>query len=178
MSIMFVKPEDNIKHLGLQEGMKVADLGAGTGFYAKAISDKVGKIGKVYAVEVRKDMVKKLESELKEQDIKNVECIWGDIEILGGTKLSDESMDAVVVSNVLFQANDRLGLIDEAKRILKKGGKLLVVDWKESYEGLGPAPHHVVTEKVAEDLIVKRGFKLLERISSPYHHYGIIFKHE
>ena len=94
MSIMFVKPEDNIKHLGLQEGMKVADLGAGTGFYAKAISDKVGKIGKVYAVEVRKDMVKKLESELKEQDIKNVECIWGDIEILGGTKLSDESMDA------------------------------------------------------------------------------------
>ncbi len=175
---MFVKPEENIAHLGLHEGMRVADLGAGTGFYTKAISEKVGKLGKVYAIEVRKDMVKKLESELKELNISNAECIWGDIEILGGTKLSDESMDVVIISNVLFQANDKLGLIDEAKRILKKGGKLLMVDWKDSYEGLGPAKHHVVTEKIAQELLIKRGFKVLKNISSPYHHYGIIFTHE
>ena len=175
---MFVKPEQNVASLMLMEGMHVADLGAGTGFYTKALSSRVGENGLVYAVEVRKDMVKKLESELKELDIKNVHCVWGDIEVKGGTKIKDESMDAVVISNVLFQANDKLGLIDESRRILKKGGKLLVVDWKDSYEGMGPAPHHVVTEKSALELFSKRGFKLLETISAPYHHYGIIFKHE
>ncbi len=175
---MFVKPEENVASLMLMEGMKVADLGAGTGFYTRAASTRVGNTGKVYAIEVQKDMVKKLESDLKEWGIKNVECIWGDIETVGGTKIADQSMDAVIISNVLFQAGDKLGLIDEAKRILKKGGKILVVDWKDSYEGLGPAPHHVVKEEVATELFSKRGFKLLEKISAPYHHYGIIFTYE
>lgn len=175
---MFSNPEQNIASLSLQEGMRVADLGAGTGFYSIAASKRVGHTGKVYAVEVQKEMVKKLESELKEKGIKNVDCIWGDIEKSGGTKIADESIDAVVLSNILFQVSDKLGLIDEAKRILKKGGKVLLIDWMESYGGMGPAPHHVVTEKVAQELFHKRGFKTLENISSSDHHYGIIFTHE
>ncbi len=175
---MFVKPEQNIAVLGLREGMRVADLGAGTGFYSRAASEKVGATGKVYAVEVVKDMVKKLESDIKEWGLKNVECIWGDIEVVGGTKIADGNIDVVIISNILFQVSDKLGLIDEAKRILKRGGKALVVDWKESYNGLGPAPAHVVTEKIAKDLFIQRGFKFEESISAPYHHYGIIFRHE
>ena len=112
---MFTKPEQNILHLGLKEGMRVADFGAGTGFYSRAASERVGYTGKVYAIEVQKDLVKKLESEVKHWGLSNVDCIWGDIERRGGTKISDQSMDAVIVSNVLFQAEDKLGLIDEAR---------------------------------------------------------------
>jgi ubiquinone/menaquinone biosynthesis C-methylase UbiE len=175
---MFTNPEQNILHLGLTEGMRVADFGAGTGFYSKACSAKVGYSGKVYAIEVQKDLVKKLESDLKHWGISNVECIWGDIERRGGTKISDRSMDAVIVSNVLFQAEDKLGLVDEAKRILKKGGKVLLIDWNGSFGGMGPAPEHVVTENTARELFEKRGFKFDEKISASEHHYGIIFKYE
>lgn len=175
---MFANPEQNIAQLGLREGMRVADLGSGTGFYVKIASQRVGHTGKVYAIEVQKDLIKKLESELKEKGITNVDCIWGDIERTSGTKIADASLDAVIISNVLFQASDKLGLIDESLRILKKGGKALVVDWKESFGGMGPSPHHVVTEATAIELFTKRGFKLLEKISSTPHHYGIIFIHE
>jgi len=175
---MFTNPEQNILHLGLTEGMRVADFGAGTGFYSKACSPRVGYSGKVYAVEVQKDLVKKLESEIKHWGLSNIDCIWGDIERLGGTKISDNSMDVVIISNVLFQAEDKLGLIDETRRVLKKGGKVLLVDWSNSFGGMGPTPESVVTESMAKELFEKRGFKVEENISTSPHHYGIIFTHE
>lgn len=175
---MFTNPEQIILQLGLQEGMRVADFGAGTGFYSKAASPRVGYTGKVYAIEVQKNLIKKLESELRHWGISNVECIWGDIEKRGGVKISDHSMDAVIISNVLFQAEDKIGLIEEAKRVLKKDGKVLLIDWSESFGGMGPAPKHVVTKDTAKELFEKRGFKFLENISTSVHHYGIIFKYE
>jgi len=175
---MFTNPEQNILHLGLTEGMRVADFGAGTGFYSRACSAKVGYTGKVYAIEVQKDLVKKLESDIKHWGITNIDCIWGDIEKRGGTKISDHSMDAVIVSNVLFQAEDKLGLIDEAGRVLKKGGKVLLIDWNGSFGGMGPTLESVVTESMAKELFEKRGFKFEESISTSMHHYGIIFKYE
>jgi ubiquinone/menaquinone biosynthesis C-methylase UbiE len=175
---MFTKPEQNILHLGLTEGMRVADFGAGTGFYSKAVSEKVGYTGKVYAIEVQKDLVKKLESDIKHWGISNIDCIWGDIEKRGGTKISDSSIDVVIVSNILFQVEDKLGLIDEAKRVLKKGGKVLLIDWSESFGGMGPAPQSVMTERMAKELFEKRGFKFTENISTSMHHYGIIFTYE
>lgn len=175
---MFTKPEKNILHLGLKEGMRVADFGAGTGFYAKAISPRIGHTGKVYAIDVQKDLIKKLESEIKSEGYHNIECIWGDIERRGGTKLSDSSMDIVIVSNVLFQVEDRLGVIDEIKRILKKKGKVLLVDWNGSFGSAERAPRHIVSEGMAREMFESRGFHLEESISISEHHYGIIFIYE
>ena len=175
---MFTKPEHNILHLGLREGMRVADFGAGIGFYAKACSARVGHSGKVYAIEVQKDLVKKFEADVKQLGIHNIECIWGDIERRGGTKLSDGSMDVVIVSNVLFQVEDKLGIIDEAKRVLRKRGKVLLVDWADSFKGMGPSKENIVSETTAKDLFEKRGFKFEEKISTTEHHYGIIFIYE
>lgn len=171
---MFSNPEKNVAELDLREGMQVADFGAGVGFYAKALSKKVGENGKVYAIEVQKDFVKKLESELKNWKISNVECIWGDIETVGGTKIKDQSIDAVVVSNVLFQVEDKLGLIDEVKRVLKSNGRVLLIDWSDSFSGMGPSFEHVIRRDDALMLFKERGFKLLKDISVSDHHYGII----
>lgn len=175
---MFTNPEQNILHLGLTEGMRLADFGAGSGFYSKACSERVGYSGKVYAIEVQKDLVKKLESEIRDWGITNIDCIWGDIEKIGGTKISDHSMDAVIISNVLFQAEDKFGLIDEAKRVLKKGGSVLLIDWNESFGGMGPTSESVITKSMAKELFEKRGFNFIENISTSAHHYGIIFKYE
>lgn len=175
---MFSNPEQNVAQLSLLDGMVVADFGAGSGAYSRACSNKVGYNGKVYAIEVQKELVKKLESEMKHWGISNVECIWGDIEKKNGTKLADHTVDAVIISNVLFQAEDKLGMIDEAKRILKKNGKVLLIDWSDSFGGMGPDPDHVITETGATDLFNKRGFKFDSKITAGVHHYGIIFSYE
>jgi ubiquinone/menaquinone biosynthesis C-methylase UbiE len=175
---MFSNPEQNVAQLGLREGMRVADFGAGTGAYSLASGHKVGHTGHVYSIEVQKDLVKKLESEIKGWGVSNVDCIWGNIEKKHGTKIADKSMDAVIIANVLFQAEDKLGLIDEAQRILKNNGKVLMIDWTSSFGGMGPSIENVVSEEMAMDLFLKRGFKFFERITTNPHHYGIIFTHE
>ena len=172
---MFSNGEQNVARLGLKEGMLVADLGTGTGFYARAAGNHVGHTGKVYAVEVQKDLVKKLQDELQREGISNVECIWGDIERKGGTKIAEKTMDAVIASNVLFQVEDKIGFINEIKRILKPKGQVLIIDWTESFGGMGPHPDKVITENKALELFTSRGFKKVENISTLTHHYGIIF---
>lgn len=175
---MFTNPEQNILNLGLKEGMRVADFGAGSGFYSRAASNLVGYSGKVYAIEVQKDLVKKLESDLKHWGISNVDCVWGDIERKGGTKIADNSLDAIIISNVLFQAEDKVGLIEEAKRILKKGGEILFIDWNESFGGISPKNEMLITPSIAKELFTKRGFVFVRDITTSPHHYGIIFKYE
>lgn len=175
---MFSNPDQNIAQLGLREGMRVADFGSGSGAYALALGKRVGHTGHVYAIEVQKDLVKKLESEIKESKVRNVECIWGNIEKLHGTKIADHSMDAVIIANVLFQAEDKLGVIDEARRILKKDGKILLIDWLSSFSGMGPSSDHIMEPSLVIELFTKRKFKFLEKINTNPHHYGIIFIHE
>ena len=175
---MFSNPVKNLATLGLREGMVVADFGCGSGFYVKEASKRVGHTGHVYAIEVQKDLVKKLENELRREKILNTTCIWGDVENNHGTKLKSHSVDAVIVSNILLQVEDKLGLIDEAARILKKEGKLLFVDWSENMPAMHKRLHHKLSGDEVKDLFIKRGFRFLEKITDSSHHYGIIFIYE
>ena len=175
---MFLKPEKNITLLKLQEGMSVADFGSGTGFYTMEAAKKVGTTGHVYSIEIQKDILKKLEDEIKDSGFSNIECIWGNVEKNNGTKLASNSMDAVIISNVLFQNEDRLGVIDEAKRILKKDGKILFVDLSQPLGGSDKKSNYIISPQEAENLFSRRGFKIIEKIITSPHHYVIIFQYE
>lgn len=154
----------------------VADFGAGSGFMAREISSIV-TAGNVFAIEINRDMVARIIHEIADKQIKNLQPLWGDIEIPGGSKLADASVDMVVMSNILFQLDDKVGCIREATRVLKPGGRVLIVDWTESFGGLGPAPHHVFEQKMAEELLAKNGFtKLSDSLPAGEHHYAILFK--
>jgi len=170
----FSDPQKNIEQFSLIEGMRVADLGAGSGAYTLAAARQVGTSGKVYAIEVQKDLLSSLKNNAQKQGLLNVDVIWGDIERTGATKLKEQSVDATIVSNVLFQAEDKKGLIAEVKRILKPKGKVLVVDWQESYGGMGPHPDHVVHESGAKKMFEEGGFSIERHISAGPHHYGFI----
>lgn len=172
----FSAPRENILQLGLREGMKVADLGAGAGHYAHAAAAIVGREGKVYAVEIREEMHKHILESVHHKHRSVIEPVWGDIEKSGGTGLKDHSMDAVIIANTLFQIEDRQGLLAEIKRILKPGGKLLVVDWAGSYGGMGPLPAEVVPEHEAEELFIGGGLHKEKGLRAGPHHYGLVFK--
>jgi ubiquinone/menaquinone biosynthesis C-methylase UbiE len=171
----FSDPRSNILQMGLRDGMKVADLGAGSGHYSLAAAASVGNSGRVYAVDVQEDILKHLKDSGHQAGKNNIETIWGNLEKKGGTKLRDQSMDAVILSNTLFQLEHKEDAVAEIKRIIKSGGKLLVVDWAGAYGGMGPAPHHVVTEHQAEELFIRGGFYKAKDFRAGPHHYAIVF---
>ncbi len=175
MSVSFSVPRENVLQLGLRDGMKVCELGTGTGHYAYAAASIVGHSGKVYAIDVQEDILRHLKLDVNAQHQSVIETIWGDIEKPGGTHLRDSILDAVILANVFFQIENRFGLLKEIKRILKPGGKLLLVDWAGSYGGMGPAPECVVTEHDTEAFFITGGFHKIKSFRAGPHHYGIIF---
>ncbi len=174
---MFSDPNTIIPQLHIPLGSAVADLGAGTGVYSFLVSKVVGPTGKVYACDVQKDMLTRLENEIKDRGITNIQTVWSNVENHQGTKLRDESIDWVIVANVLFQVENRDAMIKEIARILKPDGTVLLVDWAESFGNLGPHQNEVINTIEAEKKFSAAGFrKSPQTIEAGSHHYGIIFK--
>ncbi len=169
---MFTDPIKNLKALGLRETDIIADLGAGTGYYS-IVAAKLAPLGKVYAVEVQKDFLITIQNKVKESHLKNVECLYGNVEKLGGTKLGDGVVDVVIASNILFQVDDRDKFILEIKRILKKGGRVLLVDWSEA-SIMGASK--IISKEKALRMFEDNGFTLERNIDAGEHHYGMILK--
>lgn len=172
---MFSNPENNLKSLGITHGSIVADFGTGTGFYALAAARMVSPGGRVYAVDVQKDLLERLKNNASREGLHDVLVVWGDIEKLGGTHIKNHAVDAVIISNVLFQAEDKEGVIKEAERILKPKGKVLFIDWKDVSSIGGPLPASLLSEEQSRALFEKAGFEFEMSVDAGAHHYGMVF---
>ncbi|MEX0652246.1 MAG: methyltransferase domain-containing protein [Candidatus Paceibacterota bacterium] len=172
----FSDPVANIERFNLEHGSLVADFGAGTGEYTMASARAVGRRGVVYAVDIQQELLSRIKNTANNLGLENVETVWGDIESFGGSGLLDNTVDAAVVSNVLFLVEDKDELVKEIIRVLKYNGKVLVVDWKDSFGGLGPHADAIVSLQVVKDLFEKHGFDFIKEIQAGAHHYGAVFK--
>ncbi|MEI8328319.1 MAG: methyltransferase domain-containing protein [Candidatus Taylorbacteria bacterium] len=169
---MFSDPATNLNKLGLADGMKIVDIGAGSGFYSIEAAKRVGATGRVYAVDVQKDLLERLRSVAGSQGLHNIEVVWGNAEKIGGTKVRESLADRVIASNVLFQIEKPDDFALEMKRITKVGGKVLVVDWSD----VSPlSPKTLVSAAKAQALFEKAGFKLEQTFGAGDHHYGLVF---
>lgn len=153
--------------------MKVADFGAGSGFYTLEAAKMVGSSGHVYAIDVQKELLDRIKSNALSAKLSNIEIVWGDIEKIGGTKMREFLCDRIIISNVLFQTEKKSDICLEAKRILKPGGKVLVIDWSTGAP-IGPASF--VSKENALSLFERAGFKFEAEINAGDHHYGLILK--
>lgn len=173
---MFSDPQKNISQMSLPLGVSVADFGSGSGHHARALARAVGDAGRVYAIDIQKDLLTKLKNEARGEGFMNIEVIHGDLEKPNGTHLKGGSIDAVVISNILFQIKDKSSVLREAARIVVKGGALLIVDWTDSFGGMGPQGDAVFPKSSAEALMQDAGFQVLKEIDAGEHHYGILGK--
>lgn len=176
MQNSFSDPAKIITQLDLQSGSRVADFGAGSGAYALAAARAVGEHGRIFAVEVQKELLSRLEREARAKGSANIEGVWGDAEEAGGTHLADGLCDAVILANILFQTPNKEGLAREAARVLKPRGRALVVDWKGSFGGAGPTPGAVVSEAAARKVCEGAGLSFERAVDAGAHHYGMIFR--
>lgn len=172
----FAHPRRNVEALGVEPGMLVADFGSGSGIYVLHIAEELKHSGHVYAIDVQRDLLKRVLAEAHRRGFKNVEVVWSDLEREGSSKLADEKLDLVLISNLLFQVENKAAVLREARRILSPRGRLAIIDWRESYGSMGPEKRDVVTKEKAETLARDAGFELQREFPAGAHHYGLIFR--
>ena len=163
-------------HFHLKEGDKVADFGAGSGFFIKPLSEAVGSLGRVYACDIQKGLVEKIGDYARLTGLGNVHPLWCDLEEVNGIKLPNLALDAGVLSNTLFQFEDKVTAITEIHRVLRPGGLVFVIDWTESFGGLGPRTTDVVDKDAATALFETQHFILEREFPAGDHHYGLAFR--
>lgn len=171
-----MNPDLIVNEFGLVPGMSVSDFGSGAGYFTILMAERVGKEGRVYALDIMESALDSVREKAKAVGLENIEMIRANLEVLGSSGLADQSQDVVLLANIFFQSEKKSEIFKEAKRVLKDGGTLIVIDWKKNAGGFGP-PDSLRTDETAmrslaggEDLIFEKDF------NAGQFHFGMIFR--
>lgn len=172
----FMDPKKILDQVGLEEGWQVADLGCGSGFLTFEAARVVGDSGKVFAVDIQKTVLSVIKSKIKFLGLRNVTPCWANLEILGSTKIAQGSIDLAILTNVLFQSKKHREIFEEAKRILKKKGRFLVIDWRKEGVLFGPSLSFRISKEEAKNKAEAAGFKFIKEVKTDDYHWGLLFE--
>lgn len=127
----WLPPAEVLQALGLKAGETVADVGAGTGYFALPMANAVGSSGRVYAVDAQPEMLEFLRQKLDPTAHSNIELVHAEAD---STRLPDAGCDLVFLANVWHEFDDRQAVLREARRVLKDLGRIAVLDWRPDVE--------------------------------------------
>lgn len=172
----FLHPSIASKSLGILPGMQIADFGCGSGHWALVLARAVGPGGKVFAIDIQKSALEATHSEATHAHIQNIETIRANVEVPGATALKDNVIDAVMISNMLFQTDKKEQVAAEAARIIKPGGRVFLIEWDTAKSLVGPPGSQRVSRQNAEKICQAQGLRLEKEFNAGSHHYGLIFR--
>jgi ubiquinone/menaquinone biosynthesis C-methylase UbiE len=164
-------PTTIVKYSGVHEGMAVADLGCGPGFFTVPMASAVAETGVVYAVDSDPLMLEHLRAAVRRSGVHNVEIIQADIKETG---IASRKVDVAFFANVFHDISDKGAFLNEVKRICKRTGRAVDVDWKKVRSQVGPPYALRLAEGEARRMLEHNGFRVLRRFNAGPYHYGLV----
>ena len=169
-----LNPFTILEGLGISQGNTIADFGCGgVGYFVFAASELVGDKGRVYAVDILKQNLESVQKKVREENIYNIKTVWSNLEILGGTKIPENSVDIGLLINVLFQTDKHQDVIKEAYRLIKKCGTLAIIDWKFHATPFGPPSGSRLDKEKIVNIATLSGFRLENEFEAGKFHYAL-----
>jgi len=159
----WLPPEPILRTVGIAPGAVVVDIGAGTGFWTLPLSQLVGPAGMVYAVDVEPIMLEELGTLVREKQLSNVQVISSTEHEI---PLSHAVADVAVAGFVVHEPADHAAFVREIVRLLRPGGRLLVVDWHQKPTEKGPPLEHRLAQREVETVLSDAGLTV-ERLDAP-----------
>ncbi|MCP8617685.1 class I SAM-dependent methyltransferase [Salirhabdus salicampi] len=148
----------------------VADLGAGNGYFTIPAA-KMTK-SNVLAVDIEPYMLELLEKRANKFQIKNIEYIESDLDKI---QLDSKSVDKVIVSFVIHEVTSIENTLNEIRRILKPGGKALIIEWEAIETENGPPFHERIPSKELLKIVKQHGFEA-KVLTLNEANYGIVLQ--
>jgi arsenite methyltransferase len=168
----YQKPHEVIMALGLREGEIVADIGAGSGYFALRLAHHVGDKGRVYAVDINPDMIVYLNRRIRDMQLKNVVTV---LAAPDDPLLMDASIDRFFICDTWHHVQSQEQYLALMKKMLKPGGQIIMIDFHKKELPVG-APMEM---KIAREDLVRQmesnGFKLAKEHTFLPYQYFLIF---
>lgn len=174
--VKFINPEEVIAQMEIQPRDIVASFGCGTGYFTFPIAKKIADEGRVYALDILPQKLEAVQSQAKIMGLSNIITQRVNLEKTGGSKLEAESADWVLLVDMLFQNNDKDEIFNEAKRVLKNAGKILVIEWNPLDSSIGPEQNLRISKEDLLNIINKNSLTVLKEVPAGDFHYGFILE--
>ena len=116
-----------LRELGLKPGMAVADIGAGTGYYARRMAPLVGSSGVVYATDVQPEMMQMLADGAKKAGLTNIKPVLGGLQ---SVNLPDNSIDLAIMVDVYHELAYPFEVVESLVRALKPDGRIAYIEYR------------------------------------------------
>ena len=121
-------PSKAIAALGLRPGQVVADIGAGSGYYAVRLSRAVGRNGRVYATDIQPEMLALLKKKIDSDSLTNIELVLG---TEAETRLPNGAVDLALMVDVYHELAEPQAFLQSVRRALKKDGRLVLIEFRK-----------------------------------------------
>jgi ubiquinone/menaquinone biosynthesis C-methylase UbiE len=156
------KVDEIFAAMGVSKGSRVADVGAGSGFFTVRLANAVGADGRVFAVDVKPDVVRDLTMRMAREKRENVEVIAGE----AADPRLPGSLDAVLIVNAYHEMDEHQVMLDRIRQALKLEGRLVIVEpiariREKTSRAEQRANHEIAIDYVLEDLR-QAGFRIVE----------------
>jgi len=156
------------KEMDLSDPRVLVDIGAGTGFFAIPFARKLRE-GTVYACDLQQEMLDWLREHLPADVRTSIKLVRMEE---SRVPLGDGIADLVFMNNLHHELEDRDAVMRECRRLLKRGGMVMVADWKKGETPSGPPQEiRVSGEEIADDMR-RAGFRdITDHPVLPYHNF-------
>ena len=138
--------------LNIQDTDTVADFGAGNGFFTLPFAKATNET--VYAVDIEPKMLDLLKERAVQEGISNIQYIESNLEEI---KLDDRLVNKAIIAFVMHEIPNMEKALNEFKRIMKRNGRLLILDWEAVESEMGPPLHHRISSTDMQLLLAKNG---------------------
>lgn len=173
---MFLNPKKILAHAHIAPGMSIADFESGAGFFALEAARLLKNDGKVFCIGSNPDLLRRISNEAKHRNLEGIEILTGHIERKHGVPLKDGSLDLVIMANIFFGVDQKDKTVQEAFRLLHKGGRVFFVEWIDSFGGLGPEKSKVVAKEDAIAAFKVCGFEIIKEVDADSFHFAYVFR--
>lgn len=138
------RPDLVLAALDIKPGMVIADIGAGTGYYARRLARRTGSRGLVYAIEVQPAMMRLLEKALARHHATSVKAVLG---TATDPRLSPNSVDLAIMVDVYHELEFPHEMMTAIVRGLKPGGQVVFVEYRADDPQVPIKPLHSMSEE-------------------------------
>lgn len=164
------KPHEVIEALKLAPDAIVADIGAGTGYFAVRFAHMIPK-GKVYATDIEPEMVQYLVMRAKREGLPNLISVQGKPE----DAALPEAVDLAMLVDVYHHIDDRGAYFGKLARSFRPGGRLAIIDFTMDSD-IGPPPRARIAPGQVKRELAEAGYALAEEIELLPNQYFLVFK--
>lgn len=143
-------PSRVVAALDLDAGDRVADVGAGEGYFTFPLAEAVGGGGRVYAVEIEEHLVDAIERQAHLRDVANVDAVLGELD---DPRLPDRGIDLVFLCNTYHHLENRTAYFSRLRTDLRPGGRVAIVDMRPDLTGIAGLFSHEAHSTSRTDLL-------------------------